>query len=124
MCEKGSLCETSQHVKMGNIFANCQRCSSKISFGPCAIFDIILVMLLLFHGCHVRVYADDTILCFISDAVKFATDKQQLFFTVLQEALMKLVPVLNANKTNFVVISKDRNITHNDLPTINDYILH
>lgn len=74
--------------------------------GP-VLFLIHIYITASFFDCHVHVYADDTILYCISDAVKLATDKRQLFFDVLQDAFMKLRRVINANKKIFMVFSRD-----------------
>ena len=68
--------------------------------GPVLFTIYINDILSSLNDCHAHLYADDTILYCITDSVQLATEKLQISFNVLQEALINLKLVLNEKRPN------------------------
>lgn len=93
--------------------------------GPVLFTIYINDILSSLNDCHAHLYADDTILYCIADSVQLATEKLQLCFNVLQEALISLKLALNVKKTKFMLFSQSRNLDCNNtlLSTIDSSLI-
>ncbi len=67
------------------------------------------------NNCCAHLYADDTIVYCFSDSATQAIENLQLCFNALQEALTDLKFVLNANKTKFMLFTRNKNVSYEGL---------